>query len=777
MHYENVQQLFALNAVFNGIQDAILIHDLRGKISSCNPAVTEVLGYTPNELYGRLVSELIPGDLQEEQDRLLQKVFRGERVRHYRTVRLNSEGAAMPVSLSLSPVKTGDGHIIGATQIIHDISREIEAEVAFNRLGAIVEGSEDAIVSKTLTGVITSWNRAAEQMFGYAPSEVIGRSITILIPEDRMPEEDMILSKIGRGEKIEHFETIRKTKNGELIPISLTVSPIRDSKGTIVGISKIAHNISAKRLAEERQANLAAIVEDSGDAIIGMTLNGIITSWNKAAEKILGYSAREIIGHSIYRIIPGEHQHEEERILKAIIKGEKVYHSPAVRKAKNGSLVTMSLTVSPIKDTKGNIIGASKVARDITREQLGHEAMRQYVERLEILNTMSRTISEKLDVQDILQKVTDASTRLVGASFGAFFYNVTNQDGESYMLYTLAGAPREAFEKFGMPRNTPVFHPTFSGEGVVRVDDIKKDPRYGKVAPHFGMPKGHLPVTSYLAVPVFTGNGNVIGGLFFGHTEPGQFTADHEDLVVSMASQAGVALDNSRLFEQVQELSKKKDEFIALATHELKTPLTSANGFLQIVHRQLKDHTAAPLIEKSVSQLKKLTVLINDLFDVSKIQAGKIQFEFENIDITALALELIEMQKQTARHNIDLKSSGPVYLEADRMRVEQVLANFLTNAVKYSPSGGTIEVLIEDRGQEVCVSVKDQGIGIAPENLKHIFSQFYRAPGLNSNISGLGLGLYISKEIIERHGGTVDVKSEQGAGSTFTFCLPKRVHK
>lgn len=549
MNYDVSSHFLGLAAVFDGMQDAVLIHDLDGNIFTVNPAIKDVLNYEPQDLLGLPVSVLIPGDLLEEQERLLRQILNGERVRQYRTVRLNANGNAIPVSLSLSPIKVNDDRIIGASQIVHDIAKEIEAEVALNRLAAIIEGSQDAIISKTLEGIITSWNPAAESMFGYTDKEAIGRPITILIPDERLHEEEVILGKIRRGEKIAHFETIRKTKNGDLVPISLTVSPVRDHGGRIVGVSKIARNISSRHLAEERKANLAAVVDSSDDAIIGITVTGLITSWNKGAERILGYTEREVIGKDVALIIPEDRIDEKKYILQKVRKGSKVEHFPTIRKTKNGTLITMSLTVSPVRNGNGTVIGASKMARDITREQIGHETMRQYAERLQILNSMAKTISEKLDVRDILQKVTDATTQLVGAEFGAFFYNIKDQSGESYMLYTLAGAPREAFEKFGMPRNTAVFHPTFSGEGVVRVDDIKKDPRYGKMAPHFGMPKGHLPVTSYLAVPVFTGGGDVIGGLFFGHSEAGRFTVDHEDLVVSIASQAGVALDNSLLFE------------------------------------------------------------------------------------------------------------------------------------------------------------------------------------------------------------------------------------
>lgn len=639
-------------------------------------------------------------------------------------------------------------------------------------LTAIFEGMEDAVLSHDLDYIILNCNPAAEKMFGCPAPVLLGQNILTLIPESVRQEQLAILERVWSGERINHLYTVRNDKLHVDFPVSLTISPIKNEQGEVIGASHIMRDVTHEKETEEKRGMLAAIVENSDDAIISKTLNGIITTWNGGAEKIFGYQERETIGKHISILIPRDRLSEEDIIIENIRNGNKVDHFQTVRLHKNGSAIDISLTVSPVKDRHGTIIGASKIARDITAAKKAETAIRHQAAKLKILNTIGKAISEKLDTESILQKVTDATTQITGAAFGAFFYNTIDQDGEAYMLYSLSGAPKEAFENFGIPRNTAVFHRTFNGEGVLRVDDITKDPRYGQNAPHFGMPDGHLPVVSYLAVPVISSSGNVIGGLFFGHPEAGVFLQEHEDFVVSLASQAAVALDNSRLFTEVKELSQKKDEFIALASHELKTPLTSMSGFLQLLERKVID-VNRPFVAKAITQLKKLNALINDLFDISKIQSGKLQFYFEEFDFTALIKENLEAIREAyTSHEIYFDESGEMILEGDKMRLEQVLTNLITNAIKYSPESDKIEVAVKKSETEIQVSVKDYGMGINKENISHIFSQFYRAKDVNRSITGLGLGLYITKEIIERHGGRIWVESEPRMGSTFFFVLP-----
>jgi PAS domain S-box-containing protein len=248
---------------------------------------------------------------------------------------------------------------------------------ARSKLAAIVESSDDAVVTKNLSGVVTSWNKGAERVFGYTAEEAVGQHITLIIPVDRQEEETEILARLRRGERIDHFETVRKRKDGSLLDISVTISPLKDASGRVIGASKIARDVTERKEAQRAAAMLAAIVDSSDDAIISKNLDGIITSWNRSAERLFGYSAEEAIGQNIRLIVPRDRQHEEATILERLGRGERIDHFETVRVRKDGSMLDISLTISPVKDAAGRVIGASKVARDITHRKEAEKAIKE----------------------------------------------------------------------------------------------------------------------------------------------------------------------------------------------------------------------------------------------------------------------------------------------------------------------------------------------------------------------------------------------------------------
>jgi PAS domain S-box-containing protein len=519
---------------------------------------------------------------------------------------------------------------------------------------------------------------------------------------------------------------------------------------------------------EQRQAIFAAIVDSSEDAIISKDLNSKITSWNKSAERMFGYSENEMIGQLIHILIPEDRKKEEDGIIAKLKAGNRVEHYETIRLTKDGRELQVSLTISPVKDASGNIIGASKIARDITRQK-------QNEERLRIINEVGKSISSHLDTDTILQVVTDATTRLSGAAFGALFYNKIDSKGEAYMRYSLSGAPREAFDKFAVPRHTAIFNPTFEGIGIIRSDDITKEPDYGKNTPYKGMPNGHLPVVSYLAVPVISQNGLVMGGLFFGHPKKAMFTAEHEGLVSAIASQAAIALDNAKLYAEINTLNGKKDQFIGFASHELKTPLTTIKGYLDIA--EVSDMPANEVFSKIKKQVGRLEGIIDDLLDISKIQAGKMDLDFQKTGLFSLIKESLD--SVDARKHILRVEHPPVDITVtvDRHKFIQVLVNLLSNAIKYSDPHTTITISTLVSGDQAEITVTDQGIGIPKEHLCNIFNQFYRVAAGNTKTKGLGLGLFISKEIIRAHSGKIWAESELDKGASFHIIFPLENHK
>ncbi|WP_207423925.1 PAS domain S-box protein [Desertivirga brevis] len=641
---------------------------------------------------------------------------------------------------------------------------------------------------------LTYANQAILKFWG-KDERVIGKKLLEVLPEIREQSFPEILRNVlitGKGFNAKEAEAFLNI-DGQIkrVYCDFSYSAIQDEQGVNIAILVVASDVTDRVMTDkvlkleggiptienlkEKRAMLAAIVDSSEDTIVSKTLEGIITSWNPSAERMFGYTEAEAIGEHISMLIPEERLQEEDYIISNVRKGVRVEHFETQRKTKNGRLIDISLTVSPIRDNEGVIIGASKIARDITEQRKNQRRLTNYSESLEAINKLCQTISEELNLEKLLQKVTDVATEVSGANFGAFFYNSINEQGEAYMLYNVSGAPLEHFSRFGMPRNTAIFHPTFAGEGVVRVDDITLDERYGKSAPHYGMPKGHLPVKSYLAVPVISKAGEVVGGIFLGHPEAAMFTEDHENIVVAVASQAAIAIDNAKLFEEVRLLNAKKDEFIGLASHELRTPLTSMTAYLQILQRTKLEENQKTFLQKTISQTQKLTSLVNDILDVSKIEAGKLQFSFQANDLTQIITDCVELvQLSISSHKIvaDI-SKGNIEVLCDRHRVEQVIINLLTNAVKYSPKAEIVEVLLADDHESVKVGVRDYGLGIPKDKISHLFSRFYRVENLSPTISGLGIGLYITKEIVTRHNGKIWVETEEGQGSTFWFTLPK----
>jgi PAS domain S-box-containing protein len=263
-------------------------------------------------------------------------------------------------------------------------------------LAAIIDSSDDAIISKDLNGIITSWNQAAQRIFGYTANEIVGESILRLIPDELHPEEFEILKKIRAGEKIDHYETTRVRKGGEKFQISVTISPVKDGTGQVVGASKIARDISYRSRFDDIRFRLAAIVDSADDAIISKDLNGIIKSWNQGARRMFGHTSEEIIGQPMLRLIPKDLHYEEDEILRKLRVGERIDHYETIRVRKNGELIEVSVTISPIINNEGTVIGASKIARDISDRKRMEKVLVQS-EKLAATGRMAAVIAHEIN--------------------------------------------------------------------------------------------------------------------------------------------------------------------------------------------------------------------------------------------------------------------------------------------------------------------------------------------------------------------------------------------
>lgn len=485
--------------------------------------------------------------------------------------------------------------------------REAQEELAQRtQVEAALKQSEEqlrAIFIHTAAGIsftdaqgrILQVNPAFCRMIGYTEEELYQTDFQRITHPDDLTENLRLIQELADG-KVPSFVQRKRylKKDGGVVWVRNTISLVRDEYGNILHLIALIEDITESKQAEEERSRLAAIVEASEDAIIGKTPDGVITSWNQAAERMFGYTAEEAIGKRITLILPPELHQQEEEIIDQVRRGIHIQPYETVGLRKDGTRIDVSLSVSPVKDGAGDIVGAAKIARDITERK---------------------------------------------------------------------------------------------------------------------------------------------------------------------------------------ELEQRKDEFISMASHELKTPVTSIKGFTQLLQRRFRqrdDAESLRFLARMDTQLDKLTKLINDLLDVSKMQTGQLEYREEPFELDELVAEIMEnIQGTTPNYRLVLEKSVPARILGDRDRIGQVLINLLNNAIKYSPGADQVIVRVETDGTDAVVSVQDFGMGIAHAHQKKIFERFYQVGAPEAKTySGLGIGLYISSEIVRRHGGRIWVKSRKGEGSTFSFSLP-----
>ena len=599
--------------------------------------------------------------------------------------------------------------------------------VAGNNLltNQLLQALPAAIYTCDADGYIQLYNKAAVELWGREP--VAGKdqwcgSWKIYKPDGSpLPLDECPMAiTLKHGKEVRDEEIIVEKPNGERRIIMPFPQPIFDESGRIAGAINMLIDITEKKESEKNVAWLAALVHSSEDAIISKTLSGIITSWNPAAEKLFGYSAEEMIGQPITRLIPPDRINEEAHIIERISRGELVEHFNTLRLTKNNELLDISLTISPIRNNKGNIIGASKIARDITRSKLAEEKLRQ---------------SEKY-----FNELANAMSQLVW---------ISRPDGKVVYFND------RILEYKGMQKTVDG---TWNWEGLVHPDDLPSTIQDWNIA---------------------VANGSVFArehrlqmkeAIYRWHLSR---IIPYEDEDGNISKWIGTATD----IDDLKQISQRKDDFLSVASHELRTPITSIKAYSQLLVNTYQ-HSGDEFLKNALAKLEiqsnKMTKLVTDFLKLSKIEAGKLQLTKETFCINELVNEIAsDIQLVSVNHKITIEENERVNVTADRERIAQVIANFLNNAVKYSPGADQVIVSIKPAEASVRISITDKGVGINPEEHRKIFERFYRAKSNDTSFSGFGIGLYISAEIIQRHNGEIGVTSEEGKGSTFYFTLPQ----
>jgi len=651
-------------------------------------------------------------------------------------------------------------------------------------LAAIVQSTDDAIISVDLHGIITSWNPAAEKLYGYAAPDAIGQPNRLIIPPERVAEEDEISRRLFDGETVPPYETSRLRKDGTRVEVLITASAVRSAADRMVGISKISRDLSIGRGGFVAARRLAAIVESSDDAIISKDINGIITSWNAAAERMFGCRADEAIGQSIRMIVPADRQDEEGMVLDRMKRGERIEHFETVRCRKDGSCFPISLSVSPLRNEHGHVIGASTIARDISERKHAEAVADREHRQTEFLARMAETLAKSLDYAQTLKSLAALAVPTI-ADWCAV--DMRQDDGEIARLAVmhvdpakieLATKVRDRYEDAASPYSvahvmrtgTAAMIPHITDEMVVaaargdqqRIDLVRS-----------------LGLTSYICVPLMVA-GRALGALTFVTAESNRhYTNDDLRFAEDIASRAALAVENARSYEQVQQANRLKDEFLATLSHELRTPLNAILGYARMVRGGMMDGEKVTRALETIERNSiALTQMVDDLLDVSRIVSGKMRLNVQPVDLPLVLHDAVQTitpaadAKRIAIQTVIDPHVSPIAGDPDRLR--QIVWNLLTNAVKFTPKEGRIQLRLERINSSVEITISDTGIGLGAEFLPHLFERFRQADsGMSRQHGGLGLGLAIVRNLVEMHGGRVSASSDgPGTGATFRVRLP-----
>ncbi|MFN2622157.1 MAG: PAS domain S-box protein [Chthoniobacterales bacterium] len=642
---------------------------------------------------------------------------------------------------------------------------------------ALLESALDCIISMDADGRVIEFNPAAERVFGYKREEAVGCELaTLIIPLELRERHRKGLDHYkatGEGPVLgKRLEIKALRADGTEILVELAITALSDGNATV--FTAYLRDITDRNRGEIARGRLAAIIESSDDAIVSKDLNGIITSWNAAAERLFGYTSDEIVGQSILLLIPPERQHEEPRILERIRRGERIDHYETVRRRKDGSLFDISVTVSPLKDQSGQIIGASKIARDIS-ERIQNERRRtaQYT----VANLLAGSWSIAKAGPRVIQAVAAVSKWVSGSIWlrdGAsedLQCSITwHEDKPGLTDFVAATKAKTLKAGEGLPGRV------MTSRKPIWIENLTADPNFPRAAA-----AAAAQLNGAFAFPLIA-EGEVNGVLELFSLQPLQPDDDLLSLMEALGSQIGLFIHRrildaelQRQKEAAESANAAKDRFLATLSHELRTPLTP---ILIWAGGMVNDPSLPPEIDEGLRMVCRNVELearvIDDLLDLTRIVRGKLRLNLRKSDAHDLlghAMEIVrdEILSRKLKLAVDLKARDHLVL-ADESRLQQVFWNLLKNASKFTPGQGAVTVRTFNPGpHSLQIEISDTGIGIEPDNLGKIFEAFEQS---GTRREGLGLGLAISKAIVEMHRGSIHALSEGlGKGATFVIDL------
>lgn len=604
----------------------------------------------------------------------------------------------------------------------------------------------DAVITTDIEGCVTYINGVGESLTGWSHREALGQSLEnvfhIVNEVTRLPVENPALRALRDGIVVGLANhTVLIKKDGSECPIDDSAAPIRDEQGHVSGCVLIFRDVTAHRLVEREKANqlhtawlLASIVESSNDAIISKSLDGIIQSWNAAAERVFGFTAEEAIGRHISLVIPPDRIAEEDQIIASMRAGRRIEHYETERLRRDGRRIYVSLTISPIKDASGNVIGASKVARDITRRRQVESERQNFVTLVE----NSADFIGMCDLDGIPFFVNRAGLEAVG-------------------LENLEEARRTPVQQFFFPEDQELIMNQFfpavakNGHGEIEI-------RFR----HFKTGEARWMVYKVLLL-----------------TNAAKETVGYATVSQDITDRKRLEDNLRRLAMDLSETDRRKNEFLATLAHELRNPLAPMSNMLEVVKRANGDGEILKRAHDTIErQLGQMVRLVDDLLDLNRITHDRLELRRSEVELASVIQQAVEVARpliDSAGQELTVElPNQPIYLNADRARLAQVFGNLLNNSCKYTRPNGRIWLQARLVGDEVVVSVRDNGAGIPPDKLESIFDMFMQVDrSAERSQGGLGIGLTLVKRLAEMHGGSIEALSAgEGQGSEFVVRLP-----